>query len=71
MKEKKNEEGKYLEKVNLFFVEEKRNGEGKRGKHLEKENICLWRRRKRKRIFGEGICLWRGRKSEKEKEENM
>ena len=32
-----------MEKENSFFVEEKKNGEGKGGKHLEKEKIFLRR----------------------------
>ena len=34
-------ERKYLEKENISFAEEKKNGEGKGGKHLEMENILL------------------------------
>ena len=34
-------EGKYLEKENIFFVEEKKNGEGKGGKYLERENVTM------------------------------
>ena len=55
MEKKKNEGGKYLEKENIFFVEEKRNKEEKGGKHLEKENICLWRIEKEKEKN-----IWRG-----------
>ena len=45
-----------------FFVEEMKNGEGK--------YLFLWRRGKRKTIFGEGnfFLLWRKRRAEKEKE---
>ena len=39
--EKKNVEGKYLEKEKIFFVEEKKNGEGKGGKYLERENVTM------------------------------
>ena len=39
--EKKNVEGKYLEKEKIFFVEEKKNGEGKGGKYLERENFTM------------------------------
>ena len=35
MVEKKYLEGKYLEREKIFFVEEKKNGEGKGGKYLE------------------------------------
>ena len=41
MVEKKNVEGKYLEKEKIFFVEEKRNGEGKGGQNLERENVTM------------------------------
>ena len=34
-------EGKYLEKENIFFVEEKKNGEGKGGKYLERGNVTM------------------------------
>ena len=62
MEEKKNEEGKggkYLEKDNIFFVVEGKNGEGK---YLEKENLFFGRgeeerRRKRRKLFGEGNLM--------------
>ena len=38
MAEKNNVEEKYLEKEKIFFVEEKKNGEGKGGKYLKREN---------------------------------
>ena len=46
-----------------FFLEEKKNGEGKGGKYLEKENIFFQVRRKRRKIFGEGnylVSRWTG-----------
>ena len=46
--------GKYLEKGNIFFAEEKKNGEGK-------IHFLLWRRkprRKRIEIFGEGKYIF-------------
>ena len=38
-----------------IFAEEKKNGEGKGGKILVKENVFL-RRRKRRKIFADGKC---------------
>ena len=34
-------EGKYLEKEKIFFVEEKKNGEGKGGKYLVRDNVTM------------------------------
>ena len=34
-------EGKYLQKKKILFVEEKKNGGGKGGKYLEKENVTI------------------------------
>ena len=46
----------YLEKENIFFVEEKKSGEGKARKYLEKENIfSLWGKRKAEKEKGEII----------------
>ena len=66
-----------MEKENSFFVEEKKNGEGKGGKHLEKEKIFLRRSKikkekeehfwRRKIVF----LLLSKRKTEKEKEDNI
>ena len=54
--EKKNREGRYLEKENISFAEEKKNGEGKGGIYFEEGNIFFAEKRSRKRrqIFGEG-----------------
>ena len=47
----------YLEKENIFFVEEKKSGEGKGRKYLEKENIfSLWG--KRKGVKEKGEIIW-------------
>ena len=54
--EKEKEENIWRRKV--FFSEEKKIGDGKGGNYLEKENIFLWRRRKRSKIFGEEKLLW-------------
>ena len=43
---KDGEGGKYLEKENIFFVEEKKTGERKGGKYLEKDNIFFVEERK-------------------------
>ena len=66
-----------MEKENSFFVEEKKNGEGKGGNHLEKEKIFLRRSKiekekeehfwRRKIVF----LLLSKRKTEKEKEDNI
>ena len=37
-KERKRKEGRYLEKENIFYVEEKKNSEGKGGIYLENKN---------------------------------
>ena len=52
-----------------ILAEEKKNREVKGGKYMEKGNIFLGRRRKKRKIFGEGkyIHLWRRRKAKKEK----
>ena len=60
-----------------IFAEEKKNGEGKGGKYLEKENIFFLRRRirtekeKEKNIWRRKIHILRRRKMRKDKEENM
>ena len=70
------QEGKYLEEENIFLAEEKKNREGKGGKHLVvKENIFL--SEEKKNGEGKGGNIWRRkiyffrrrRKTEKEKEE--
>ena len=35
---RRRKKGKYLEKENTFFVEEKNNGEGKEGKYSENQD---------------------------------
>ena len=48
-----------METEKEYFAEERKNGEGKGGKYLEKEKISFAeekkrRRRKKRKIFGEG-----------------
>ena len=42
-------------------MEEKKNGEGKGGKYLEKENI-FFEQKESKKIFGEGKCFLQKRR---------
>ena len=39
-----------MEKENIFFAEEKKNREGKGGKHFEKENI-FWEEKEKEEII--------------------
>ena len=52
----------FEEGIYLFGGEEKKNGEGKGGKHLEKEHMFLWRRKKQRmeNIWRRNIFFCRG-----------
>ena len=53
-KEKEKEEN--IWRMKIFFAE-KRIGEGKRGNYLEKENVCLSRKRKREKEKDKNIWI--------------
>ena len=56
-----------MEKMNIWSAEEKRDGEGKGGEFLAKENLrSAEEKKKRRKIFGEGKT-W----PQKEKGENI
>ena len=60
------EKGRNIFGKGKYFARMKKNGEGKGGKYLKKENISLWRRRKGRKIIGEGkYFLWSTRKRRK------
>ena len=64
MKNKDGKGGKYSEKENIFFAEEKKKREGYGGKYLEKDNTLRRRRKmekeKEENIWRREIFIWGG-----------